>query len=116
MTKSEACERYRIPPEILSEYESWGLCGAVRQVMGDWQYDDQDLERLGLIMTLHDIGFENKEVEAYMRLMMQGDETKEERMKMLNRHRSHALDEIHFREKQLERMDYLRYEINACKK
>ena len=34
MTKSEACERYRIPPEILSEYESWGLCGAVRQVMG----------------------------------------------------------------------------------
>ena len=35
MTKSEACERYRIPLEILSEYESWGLCGAVRQIMGD---------------------------------------------------------------------------------
>ena len=67
MTKSEACERYRIPPEILSEYESWGLCGAVRQVMGDWQYDDQDLERLGMIMTLHDIGFSPEEVESYNR-------------------------------------------------
>ncbi len=116
MTITEASEHYNIPIKILQEYESWGLCGEVKKVMGSWQYDDQDLERLSLIMTLHDIGFENKEVEAYMRLMMQGEETKEERMKMLNRHRSHALDEIHFREKQLERMDYLRYEINACKK
>ena len=116
MTIIEASKQYHIPIKVLRAYESWGLCSEVKKVMGNWQYDDQDLERLSLIMTLHDIGFENKEVEAYMRLMMQGDETKEERMKMLNRHRSHALDEIHFREKQLERMDYLRYEINACKK
>ena len=40
--------------------ESWGLVRAVRQVNGDWQYDDQDLERLGMIMTLHDIGLARK--------------------------------------------------------
>ena len=97
MTKSEVCERYRIPPGILSEYESWGLCGAVRQVMGDWQYDDQDLERLGMIMTLHDIGFSPEEVESYMRLMLAGESTENERMKMLDAKRSKALDEIHFR-------------------
>ena len=47
MTIQEASERYQIPMHILREYESWGLCGAVKKVMGDWQYDDTDLERLG---------------------------------------------------------------------
>ena len=42
---------------ILSEYESWGLCGVVKEVMGVWQYDDTDLDRLCTIMTLHDLGF-----------------------------------------------------------
>lgn len=84
MTKSEACECYRIPPEILSEYESWGLCVAAKRVMGDWQYDDQDLERLGMIMTLHDIGFSPEEVESYIKMMLAGESTENERMKMLD--------------------------------
>ena len=111
MTIKEASERYQIPMEILREYESWGLCGTVKKVMGAWQYDDQDLERLGLIMTLHVIGFQNEEVEEYMRLLLEGKNTEEQRMQMLNRRRGIALDEIHLREKQLERMDYLRYMI-----
>lgn len=111
MTIQEASERYQIPLEVLREYESWGLCGAVKKVMGDWQYDYQDLERLGLIMTLHDIGFTNEEVETYMRLLLCGESTERERLNMLNKKRAAALDEIHFREKQMERMDYLRYQI-----
>lgn len=38
MTIQEASERYMIPIKILKEYESWGLCGAVKKVMGAWQY------------------------------------------------------------------------------
>ena len=53
MTIDEASTRYNIPLNILREYESWGLCGAVKKVMGAWQYDDQDIERLSMIMTLH---------------------------------------------------------------
>lgn len=60
MTIQEASERYQIPMHILREYEHWGLCGAVKKVMGAWQYDDTDLERLSTIMTLHDIGFTGK--------------------------------------------------------
>ena len=69
MTIDEASERYSIPLDILREYESWGLCGAVKKVMGAWQYDDTDLERLSTVMTLHDLGFGPQEVETYMRLM-----------------------------------------------
>ena len=46
MTIQEASERYQIPMNILREYESWGLCGAVKKVMGDWQYDDREIINL----------------------------------------------------------------------
>lgn len=116
MTIEEVMRQYNIPEKILKEYESFGLCDAVRNVMEDWQYDDRDLERLSMIMTLHDIGFRSEEVKYYMRLLIAGDQTGDERMRMLNQKREEALDEIHFREKQMERMDYLRYEIRDSKK
>ena len=120
MTIEEASERYEIPMHILRTYESWGLCGAVKKVMGDWQYD---LERLSVIMTLHDVGFTAAEVEAYMRLLLERPHTEEQRLRMLEVRRAAALDEIHFKERQLQRLDDLRYEIrnkqrevpkNAC--
>ncbi|MFQ7595258.1 MAG: MerR family transcriptional regulator [Acutalibacteraceae bacterium] len=111
MTIYEASERYCIPIQILREYESWGLCGEVKKVMGSWRYDDSDLERLGTIMTLHDIGFTNTEVERYMKLLLQGESGENERLKMLESKRNGTLDEIHFKERQLDRLDYLRYEM-----
>lgn len=72
MTIQEASERYRIPLHILREYERWGLCRAVKDVMGAWQYDQTNIERLSLILTLHDVGFAPEEVEHYMRLLLAG--------------------------------------------
>ena len=111
MTIEEASERYQIPMHILQEYESWGLCGAVKKVMGAWQYDDTDLERLSTIMTLHDIGFTTEEVETYMRLLLETEHSQRQRLRMLNSKRGAALDEIHFKEHQLQRLDYLRHEL-----
>ncbi|HIZ16675.1 MAG TPA: MerR family transcriptional regulator [Firmicutes bacterium] len=111
MTIQEASEKYNIPIKILREYESWGLCGEVKKVMGSWHYDGSDIERLSMIMTLHDVGFTNDEVEKYMKLLLQGKQSEKERLKMLNDKRYGTLDEIHFKEKQLERLDYLRFEI-----
>ena len=54
MTKEEASRQYQIPVSVLDEYERWGLYGAVKKVMGNWQYDDTDIERLGIVMSLHD--------------------------------------------------------------
>lgn len=111
MTIQEASQRYQIPMDLLREYESWGLCGAVKKVMGAWQYDDTDLERLSTIMTLHDIGFTIEEVEAYMRLLLEGEATSAQRLQMLEHKRSATLDEIHFKERQLQRLDDLRHQI-----
>ena len=111
MTINEASERYNIPMKILKEYESWGLCSEVKKVMGSWHYDQTDIERLSLIMTLHDVGFTNSEVEHYMRLALSPNETKEERIAMLRKKRTGTLDEIHFKQRQLDRLDYLQFEI-----
>ena len=116
MTRQEASERYHIPVSILQEYEGWGLCGAVKKVMGVWQYDDEDLERLTTIMTLHNIGFTAEEVETYMRLLLEQPDSSGQRLRMMEEKRNETLDEIHFREHQLARLDYLRREIRKNNK
>jgi len=116
MTKQEASEKYQIPISILDEYEKWNLCDSVEKVMGAWQYDDRDIERLSVIMTLHNIGFCQSEISDYMNLLLSDRDTNSERLAMLNQKRSAELDEIHFKEAQLEQIDYLRHQINKHKK
>lgn len=115
MTKQEVAERFKIPLAILEEYESWDLCDSVQQVRAVWQYDDSDIERLSLIITLHDIGFTPSEVYEYMRLYLGAGDTAAARLAMLEKRRSAALNEIHFQEMQLDRLDYLRYELQKSK-
>lgn len=116
MTIDEVNERYKIPVEVLKEYESWGLCKEVEKVMGAWQYDERDLQRLSLVLTLRDIGFGSEEAECYMRLHLEGSSTEEERLKMLNKKRCSTLDEIHLKQKQLDCLDYVRYKIGKAQK
>ena len=116
MTIEEASKTYGIPVSVLEEYERWGLCGEVKRVMGAWQYDQTDIERLSLIMTLHDVGFANEEIEQYMRLYLSEKDTTEELSEMLRNKRDGTLDEIHLKQKQLDRLDYLRFEIAKADK
>lgn len=116
MTMEEASTTYGIPIGVLEEYERWGLCGEVKKVMGAWQYDQTDIERLSLIMTLHDVGFTNKEIERYMRLYLSEKDTAKERSEMLRNKRDGTLDEIHLKQEQLDRLDYLRFELTKSGK
>lgn len=43
-------------------------------------------------MTLHDIGFTTYEVETYMRLLLEKENSEEERLDMLNQKRNKILD------------------------
>ena len=114
MTIDEASSRYCIPIKILKEYENMKLCSTVKRVMGVWQYDDKDIERLSMIMTLHDIGFSREDIDEYMRLLLSG-ENSEECIMMLSRKRERTLDKIHLLEKQIDNIDYLRNEMRKKK-
>ncbi len=108
MTEEEVSKKYQIPMELLEKYESWNLCDKKKET--PWKYDDFDLECLGMIMTLYEVGFTDREVEQYMRLCRKGEQTEEERIRMLTKKRQETLQKIHLQEKQLESLDYLRYQ------
>lgn len=113
MTRQEASERYHIPLSVLQAYESWNLRGTENRAAGAWEYDDEDLQRLSTILTLRDVGFTEGEMETYMRLLAEQPEQNQERLRMMEEKREETLEEIHFHERQLARLDYLRHELQT---
>ena len=109
MTIEEASGQFGIPIKILREYEQMNLCGTGKQ------YGEQDLRGLSMLMTLHDIGFSAKDTHTYMQLLLTG-ENEEKCLKMLNQKRKKTLDKIHFYEKQISNLDYLRHEMQKALK
>lgn len=86
------------------------MCQEVKKVMESWQYDETDFERLSLIMMLYGLDFTVEEIKKYMKLSLKKNEN--ECLKLLNKKRKGILDEVHLKEKQLSRIDYLRYEMD----
>lgn len=116
MTMEEVVRRYNIPEEVLREYESRLPCVGTEKPTDARQYDQTDIERLSFIMTLHDVGFTNEETWRYMRLVLSDEDTSEKRAAMLREKRNGTLDEIHLKQEQLDRLDYLRFEISKSEK
>ena len=59
------------------------MCQEIKKVMGFWQYDETDFERLSLIMMLHDLDFTVEEINKYMKLSLEKNER--ECLKLLNK-------------------------------
>lgn len=106
LTKREMCEKYNISEEILGKYKKACLCGQPKA-----QYDEADIEKLSFIMTLSETGFSDSEISHCMKLCGKGADSEAEFAELLEKKRSLTLDEIHFKEKQLENLDYLKYRI-----
>ena len=67
------------------------LCKTVKRVMGEWHYDDEDIKRLSMIMTLYETDFSKEDIDEYMQLILSG-ENDEECLKILSQKRKKALD------------------------
>ena len=86
------------------------MCQEVKKVIGSWKYDETYFERLRLIMMLYGLDFTVEEIKKYMKLSLEKNER--EWLKLLNKKRKGILDEVHLKEKQLSKIDYLRYEMD----
>ena len=120
MTITEVSEKYKIPLALLQRYatEKTGAEGTDenRRQADSYRFTDSDIEQLSVRMTLQVIGFAEEEIAAYLRLLQEGENSAEACLNMLNKLRSRTLDTIHGKEKALERIDYLRYELQTKKK
>jgi DNA-binding transcriptional MerR regulator len=109
MRPEDAGTLYNIPAELLQCYENTGLCACTEELC------DCDLDRLSLLATLRDLGFSDAEAEDYLLSLLAGDRCGQ--LRMLNQKRGTLLEELHVRETQLDRLDYLRHELQKeCKK
>ncbi|MBR2183009.1 MAG: MerR family transcriptional regulator [Acidaminococcaceae bacterium] len=120
MTITEVSEKYKIPFAVLQRYaaEKTGAEGRNEKhgQADSYRFTDRDIEELSVWMTLQDIGFAEEEIAAYLRMRQDGENSAEACLKMLNKVRSRTLDTIHGKEKALERIDYLRHELQTKKK
>lgn len=100
MTSNEISQKYNIPLSILKKYE--GYCHKE-------DYDENDLEKITLMITLHDLNFSNEEIEKYMFHLL--NNKKSYCLEQLCNKRKELLNEVHDKEKQLSIIDYLKKEL-----
>lgn len=109
MNKDEATKHFNIPQNVIDEYEKLNTTFVEEHL----DYTDKDVENLGTMMTLYDVGFSNEEVAHIMEIMIAEDKSKMNCKKMLDEKRCQCLDEIHNKENQINSIDYL---INKIKR
>lgn len=103
MTLKDAEKKFGLPYDVLDRYVSFGF---IRKSTAAGEYRDEDFERLGLIDTLLSAGFTPEETKKYLSLT-ENKGTDNQQIMMLKKQRRLLLDDIHDRQRALDRLDYM---------
>lgn len=103
MTIEELSEQYHIEIKKLKLFEKHNL------IIITEKFNDNDLKKLSNLCVLYDIGLELETIKKLL-FFSQNREVTEE-IKILNQYRNTLLDEIHNKQKNLDSLDYIIYEI-----
>lgn len=114
MKIKEVSTRFNVSVTALRYYEKVGLFEEVNRVNGIREYEDKDIERLSLILTLKNIGLSNDVILKYIELNECGDATKKQQIQVLKKERQKILDSIHNQQKNIDSLDRLIYRLNGC--
>lgn len=101
-----ACEKCNIDKTDLQYFADKGVvpCG---------ELDDNQTRSLGLIVLLLKAGLEKQDIVRYFQCAESKD-GKYDRAKILKKLRGNLLDEIHDKQKQLDKIDYLIHDLELC--
>ena len=116
MIIKEVSKRFNVSITALRYYEKVGLFEDVNRVNGIREYEDKDIERLSLILTLKNIGLSNETILKYIELNEQGAHTKKQQIQVLKLERQKLLDSIHNQQKNIDSLDYLIYQLKDKEK
>ncbi|MFP7243620.1 MerR family transcriptional regulator [Pediococcus pentosaceus] len=83
MKIKEVTNQFSISSSTLRYYEHEGLLGPVRCVHGIRDYSDRDLERLDFILCTKKCRMSLKQIQYFINIYEQGDETIPERLAVL---------------------------------
>lgn len=111
MTFEEINRRYEVSLDTLHEFEEAGLFTNIKRIDQRYDFTDQDIENLSCILSLYQIGMDLHDVNFFLDLKRQGDKTKAERVFMLKKIREKALVDLHRKQKNLDCIDCMIYEL-----
>ena len=107
MTISEVSKKFDITPDTLRYYERIGLIPPVpRNKSGLRDYDDESCRWIEFIKCMRSAGLPIEALSEYVSLFRQGDETIDERRKLLIRERDILAQKISDMQDTLKRLDY----------
>lgn len=116
MKIKEVSQKYNVTETTLRYYEKVGLFDEVKRINSVREYEEKDIERLSLIMSLKKVGLHIEAILQYLKLTKVGKETANERVCILDKQRQELMDQIHKYQKNLDCLDYLIYELKGCHK
>lgn len=94
-TIKQVAEQTQLTPYTLRYYEKEGILPPVtRDLAGNRLYTDEDLEWLSVICCLKNTGMPVKEIQSFVELCMQGDETIQIRREIVLHHRANLEQKI----------------------
>ena len=108
----EASKRFDIDIEKLKKYEKIGLLD-----FNTFEKDNKEEEHTQRIMLVHrlsEMGMASDMLKQY--IFSRDNKNKSDSIRILRKFRSQLLDNLHDRQKQLDYLDYMLYEINQDKK
>ncbi len=103
MTLQRLGEQYDIAVEKLKYFSENEL------IEIDKEYENEDVERLSKICILYETGLSAKDIKKL--LDFETENKYNEQLRLLGEHRFNLLDDIHAQQSQLDKLDYLMYEI-----
>lgn len=112
MTKEQVSERFGVPLNKLRFYESQGLFDCHKQPDGSIDYNDELMDYIGIINVLMEAGAEMDTLRKFMQKLMQSTITKEEKLHYLRKQRKRLLEDIHSKQKSLDQLDYIIFDID----
>ncbi|MEG0276339.1 MAG: MerR family transcriptional regulator [Coprobacillus sp.] len=116
MKIKEVSQKYNITETALRYYEKVGLFDDVKRINNIREYEDKDIERLSMIMSLKKVGLHIQAILRFLKLMKDNRDTRNERILILNKQRQELMDQIHQYQKNLDSLDFLIYELKDCHK
>lgn len=112
MNIEEASRHFAVPLSKLQLYEKQGLFDCHKRPDGSIDYSDELMDYIGIINVLVDAGAEVDTLRNFMQRLMQSAITKEEKLRYLQEQRKKLLANIHSKQKSLDQLDYLIFDMN----
>ena len=112
MKIKEVSEKYNVSMTALRYYEKAGLFDEVKRINGIREYEDKDIKRLSLILTLKKAGVHIENILKYIQLE-ENEASSSQKLRILKQERNNILDEIHLRQKNLDTLDCLIYQLKG---